>query len=66
MWHVRWRRATNTGVLWGNLKNREYLQDLVIDGSIILKSIFKQWAGKTSKRLIWLRIKTHGGFLGIR
>ena len=26
----------------GKLKNREYLQDLVVDGRIILKRIFKQ------------------------
>jgi len=66
MWHVGGRRATHAGVLWGNLKNREYLQDLVVDGRIILKSIFKQQTGKMSKRLIWLRIKTHGGVLGIK
>jgi len=42
MWHVWGRKATHTAVLWGNLKSREYLQDLVVDGRIILKSIFKQ------------------------
>jgi hypothetical protein len=51
--------------LWENLKNREYLQELAVDGRVVLKRIFKQWVGKTSKRLIWLRIKTHDGLLGI-
>jgi hypothetical protein len=42
MWHVRGRRATEAGVLWGILKNREHLEELVVDGRIILKRIFKQ------------------------
>jgi hypothetical protein len=30
------------GFWWGNLREREYLQDLCIDGSKILKQIFNE------------------------
>jgi hypothetical protein len=31
--------------LWGNLKEREYLEDLGVDGRIILKRVFKKYVG---------------------
>jgi hypothetical protein len=39
------------------------LEGLGIDGSIILKEIFKMGNGKTSTGMIWLRIETGGGYL---
>ena len=42
-------RATHAGLLWGNLKNREYLQNLGVNGRIILQRILKQWGEKISK-----------------
>jgi len=33
------------GFWWGYLKERHHLDDLGVDGSIILRQIFKQWDG---------------------
>ena len=33
------------GFWWGNLKERNYLEDLGADKRIILKCIFKNWDG---------------------
>jgi len=49
-------------VLVGDPRERDHLEDLDVDGRVILKLIFKKltggraWAG-----LIWLRIVTFGG-----
>jgi len=32
-----------TGFWWGNLRERDQLGDLGVDGRIILKYIFKKW-----------------------
>jgi hypothetical protein len=46
--------------LYENLKEKYYLEDLDLDGRIILRWIFKKWDGvKTG--LMWLRITTVGG-----
>jgi len=33
----------HTGFWWGNLRNRDHLEDPDIDGRIIFKWIFKKW-----------------------
>ena len=35
----------HTGVGWGNLKERDHLEDPDIDGRIILRWIFRKWDG---------------------
>jgi len=48
---------------WGNLRERNHLEDLVIDGRIIIKWVFGKWDVGASTGLIWLRIGTAGGHL---
>ena len=35
----------HTGFWWGNLRERDHLEDLGIGGRIIIKRIFKKWDG---------------------
>jgi hypothetical protein len=45
---------------WGDMRERDHLEDLGADGKIMLKWIFKKWDGETLTGLIWLRIGTGG------
>jgi hypothetical protein len=63
MWNVWETEKLRTGFWWGVLKEGDYLEDLGIDGRIILKWIFKKWDGMGWISLIWLRIGTGGGRL---
>ena len=38
-------REVNTGFWWGNLRERDHLEDPGIDGRLILSWIFKKWNG---------------------
>jgi len=40
---------------------RDYLEDLGIDGKIILEWILEKWRRKAWTGFIWLRIWTNGG-----
>ena len=38
-------REAHTGFWWGNLRERDHLKDLGVDGVIILRWIFRKWYG---------------------
>ena len=42
--------------MWRSLRERDNLENISIDGRIILRWIFKQWDGETWNGLIWFRI----------
>ena len=52
-----------TGFLWGNLGDRDYLEDQGVDGKIILRWNFRKWdVGRGAwTGQIWLRIGSGGG-----
>jgi hypothetical protein len=49
-----------TGFWWGNLRERDHLQDPGIDGRIILRWIFRKWDVGAWTESIRLRIGTGG------
>ena len=64
MWHVCGTGDVHIIFWWGDLMERDHLEDLCVDGRIILRLIFKRWDGKAG--LLWLRKGTGGGYLGTR
>jgi len=63
VWHVCETGEVRTGFCWGDLRERDHLEDLDVGRSIILKWIVKEWDGEAWAGLIWLRIGTGGGLL---
>ena len=56
-------REVNTRFLWGNLRERDHLEDQGVDGRIILRWIFRKWDVVAGTGSIWLKIGTGGGHL---
>jgi len=52
MWNIRDIEDVHIGFWWGNPREREHLQDLGVDGRIILKLIYKKWDGEAWTGLI--------------
>jgi hypothetical protein len=48
---------------WGNLKARDRLEYLGVDGRALFKWILKTWDSRFRTGFIWLRIGTSGGLL---
>ena len=62
MWHVWGSKNLHIEFRYGNLKERDHLESLERDWSIILKwalnNMENMWSG-----LIWLNTRTNGAFL---
>jgi hypothetical protein len=52
-----------TGLWWGNLRERHHLEDLGVDGRIILRCIFRNWDVRAGTGSSWLKIGTGGAHM---
>ena len=64
MWRI-WRGVAYTEIWWGNLRERDHLGDLGVDGRIILRWIFRKWDVGVCTGSSWLGIGTGGGHMGM-
>jgi hypothetical protein len=53
-------------VWWGNMRERDHLEDPDVDGKIILIWISRKWDVEALTGSSWLRIGTDGGHLWMR
>ena len=63
MWHVWETGEVQAGFSWGDLRGGDHLENLSVDGMIILKLICTKWDEGAWTRSTWLRIGTGGGHL---
>jgi hypothetical protein len=63
VWGVWETRELDTGFSCVDLRERDHLEGLDIDGRAILKLIFKKRDREAPKGLMWPRIGTGGGRL---
>jgi hypothetical protein len=39
------KRSGTRRILWGKLREGDHLEDLILDGKVLLKWFFKKWMG---------------------
>ena len=54
------RGETYSGFWWENLRERDHLEDPVVNGRIILRWIFRKWDVGTCTGSSWLTLRTGG------
>ena len=59
-------REMTSSFWWRKVSERDYLEDLGIDGTIILKCILKKYDVRSWTGLVWLKIGISGGLLSAR
>jgi len=52
-----------TGLCWGNIRERDHLEDSGVDGRIILRWIFRKWNGGSMDWIDVAQVRTGGGYL---
>jgi len=57
------RTEVYTGFWWGNLRERDHLEDPGVNGRIILRWISRKWDVRAWTGSMWLRIGTGVGHL---
>jgi len=57
------REEVRTGFCWGNLRERDQLEDSDVDGRILIKWIIWKWDVDAWSGSIWRRIGIGGGHL---
>ena len=62
MWHALMEEKC-AGFRWGNVKEREHLEDMDVDGRIMLQLVINRQYGWTWTGLLWLRLGTSGWML---
>ena len=63
MWHVWGRGELHTEFWWGNLRERDHLEDLRVDGKNNVEWIFQEICLVVHSGFSRLRIVTGGGLL---